>query len=206
MTSGARRQAIILGVVFAGLGLFGRPVRAETGATVVVVIDNVARVPTAILNGAKSEASRVYRHSGVEIVWVNSGAQEYPATTTNIRVVLLSPEGASRFLRTEKAGNGVLGQAHADARQIYVFWERVRASASRFGGDGGDLLGVVLAHEIGHILLSGMAHSPEGIMQAIVEPRMSAALRFTVEQAEQIRSRLQAPEAWNGLEASLLVK
>ena len=47
----------------------GRPVRAESSVTVVVMIDNDAQVPTAILNSAKSDASRVYRHSAIEIVW-----------------------------------------------------------------------------------------------------------------------------------------
>ena len=137
---------------------------------------------------------------------VNRGEQGCCAAAGLIRVVLVSPEGTNRFLRTTKVGKGALGQAHTEASQVYIFWERVLASASHHGGDGGGLLGVVLAHEIGHVLLPGVAHTPSGIMQAVVEPRMSAALRFSVEQTEQIRRRLQPPRSRNSVEASLLVK
>ncbi len=49
----------------------------------------------------------------------------------------------------------------------------------------------MLAHEIGHVLLPGVGHSPTGIMQASVEVRMLAPLRFTDQQSESMRGLLR---------------
>ena len=57
------------------------------------------------------------------------------------------------------------------------------------------LLGVAIAHEIGHLLLPYGSHSPSGLMQADWDDRQfvlarARLLRFTAQQAKQIRAHL----------------
>jgi hypothetical protein len=59
----------------------------------------------------------------------------------------------------------------------------------------GDLLGLVIAHELGHLLLRSKAHSVEGIMQAQLATdlryRTRTLLVFTRQQASSIRSEVE---------------
>jgi hypothetical protein len=52
------------------------------------------------------------------------------------------------------------------------------------------LLGRVLAHELGHLLLPGQGHSDTGIMQMQVDYRSASALGFNVERRTSIHALL----------------
>jgi len=74
-----------------------------------------------------------------------------------------------------------------------VFLSRVRQTAARNTGtiEVSDLLGYVMAHEIGHLLLHSTTHSSEGLMRAEYRPADlkkagQRQLKFTPEQAEVI--------------------
>ncbi len=56
------------------------------------------------------------------------------------------------------------------------------------------ILGDVMAHELGHLLLPLPGHSPSGIMRRGVDLQLRAMETFTTSQALEILSRLrQAP-------------
>jgi hypothetical protein len=74
-----------------------------------------------------------------------------------------------------------------------VFLSRVRQTAARNAGiiEVSDLLGCVMVHEIGHLLLHSTMHSSEGLMRAKYRPvdlkkAGQRQLKFTPEQAEAI--------------------
>ena len=48
-----------------------------------------------------------------------------------------------------------------------IFDDQVRDVARRSGVDRSELLGRALAHEVGHLLLREMSHSPTGLMRAV---------------------------------------
>ena len=58
------------------------------------------------------------------------------------------------------------------------------------------MLGHVVAHEMGHLLLPLHAHSSSGIMQAGLNMQLAAqgGLFFTASQAYQIRTQLARPD------------
>ena len=77
-----------------------------------------------------------------------------------------------------------------------------RPSQFRHHGDSGVLLGFVMAHELGHLLL-GAGHTPNGVMQAAWSQKQMDALRqrwlrFTEEGAARIRRALEARTALDG--------
>jgi len=202
MTTCGRRHPIVLGTVVASLGVLVPAAEADDHPSVRVRIENHADLPTGVLAGAKSDAARIYRAAGIEVVWLN---RDEPAGDTGvIRVVIPSLEHADEYLRLEHVDPQALASANAATRLVHIFWERLRTSASQVGRDEAGALGQVLAHEIGHVLLPGAGHSPTGIMQASIKLRMLGALRFTAQEGEQMRNRLlrRAPDvAVGGAEA-----
>jgi hypothetical protein len=195
MTDRACRHAMVLGVVLASLGAGVETAAASDRVTVRVWLENAADVPRRILDGAQFDASRIYRDAGIDIIWLNRDDREGRDAGRIIHVVLPSLEGADQYLSREHVAKSVLAKANAAAGLIHIFWERLHISASHQGRDEAGLLAVVLAHEIGHVLLPGAGHSSTGIMQARVEVRMLAPLRFTDQQSEAMRELLrQAPD------------
>ena len=58
------------------------------------------------------------------------------------------------------------------------------------------MLGHVITHEMGHLLLPPKAHSPSGIMQAGLNTQLAAQGRlfFTASQAQQIWTKIRTDE------------
>ena len=69
--------------------------------------------------------------------------------------------------------------------------ERVKYVAKSESVDVGDLLGVVMAHEIGHLLLPPDSHAT-GIMAPKIDPFLNehGGLAFDPRQASMIRARI----------------
>jgi hypothetical protein len=78
---------------------------------------------------------------------------------------------------------------------LSLYFDAVTDVARRYGSPRGDVLGLALAHEMGHVLLPPPSHSSSGIMQASWEGDdlrhvLSGDATFTVEQVLAMRSRL----------------
>jgi hypothetical protein len=104
---------------------------------------------------------------------------------------------------TTQSQRDALGYAAVDVVQRggvlgTVFVDRVDALATTSGVDRVELLGRAVAHEIGHLLLGTVEHSPFGLMRATwttAELRRSLPLDwvFSRKQGAEMRRRLSAP-------------
>ena len=120
-------------------------------------------------------------------------SREAEADTTrgNLMVNILPDAVTSReFLAA------AMGAAPEKGCVAYAFFDRIRAVAVRFDRDLllPTLLGHVIAHEVGHILLRE-GHAAEGLMRAEWVDRdllqaKRGRLSFTAKQGRRIRSRL----------------
>jgi len=190
-----RLRAGAIGIIPITLAAMPIAASASDKVTVRVQLENAAGIPRQILDGAQFDASRIYRDARIEIIWLNRDDRQCCDTGRIIRVVLPSLKDADEYLRLEHVDKRALGVANAAAGLIHIFWDQLHVSASRQGRDQGGLLGVVLAHEIGHVLLPGARHSSTGIMQAGIEIRIPGLPRFTDQQGEAMREHLrQAPD------------
>src|SRR5262249_38908584 len=114
-----------------------------------------------------------------------------------VRVVILPNE--TGVLR--RASDTVMGAALRTAggsRVIYVFYERVRAEAERYDVSTALVLACAMAHELGHLLLPAPGHSRDGLMRPCwtrddFQRASQGTLRFSSEQAKQIRAAAAAP-------------
>ena len=137
--------------------------------TVVLVAVNDERIPNSVLAPARTEAARIYRSAGIQLVWSDTPDLSVPQMIVNI---VWKPSGASvpESIAVKSADRRVLGVApgHKDRRDLvaWAFYERILDTATMLGVDSGVLLGHVIAHELGHLLLPYDSHSQSGLMRA----------------------------------------
>jgi hypothetical protein len=141
-------------------------VSLQLGATECTVLRSVpirlineAAVQPNVVAAAQQEAAYVLKSLCVHIEWTAGPSTK--ALDMRITPAPLGPEITSRSL----------GVTFLDANQDNrgtVFLSRVLALQVSYASriSLGRLLGCVLAHEVGHVLLNSKAHSPEGVMIA----------------------------------------
>jgi hypothetical protein len=179
-----------------------------TQLRVTVYVYNYAEVSAAVLAQAKREVTRRYRQAGVQTEWVDCpfsagdldqrpacppSMQLGPAEFT-VRILprsLAPPEHANLF------GFGTLPK---DGK--FGFHTGVYADGPDMLGKGRDefqrrILGLLIAHEIGHLLLATESHAHSGIMHfpwSAEELAASAQGRLSFDLAQAQRMRAQVSE------------
>lgn len=168
-----------------------------------IVIQDYAHVPEKLLISAEQEASRVFRHAGVKVVWVEClpGPEiQFAAPCQDLLghfhlVMKVLPRNLSAPLRYH---TDTFGAAEVFADRIgsesYVFYDRVEEQTQNLELRAVSL-GHLMAHELGHLLLGPHSHSPTGIMSAVWRPEelrkaAQGVLLFTPEQSKLLRAKL----------------
>ena len=161
---------------------------------------DMAGIPSKIRSGAKRETIRIFERAGVDVVWVDAGpACKTPSMHGRFTVVIIH-EPPKEWGKPKATG---FAPTRTGAyRRAYVFYDRVTAMANpsttnHVPETTSVILGHVVAHELGHLLLPGDAHSPNGIMRhqwnyRLWEEAAAGRLLFTPDQSRLIRKELQA--------------
>ena len=163
------------------------------GPALVVHVDDRAGVPPPELAAAKRIVERTFAAAGVEIGWAEG---RFPASITgplaefaqarHLAVLLVNNNEES----TRGATGCVLGYATPRRSVAAAFYNRVVEASGMRPVDLTVVLGRVIAHEIGHLLLPPNSHTRYGIMRADLDLEVANPDRFTNDQARMIRSVL----------------
>jgi predicted Zn-dependent protease with MMP-like domain len=157
---------------------------AETAdpLTIDLQMRNDARVPAQVLETSQDDVTRIFAGVGLAVRWTETA----PRFTVQI---------VPQVLGFDRAASPVMGVAlrRANGAMAQVFFRQVQDFARAYDVDLGTMLAYVIAHEIGHLLLPGNAHSPTGVMQAdwdkaLVREAARGSLTFTEAQAARIRA------------------
>ena len=73
-----------------------------------------------------------------------------------------------------------------------IFYDSVFDHAQTTGSDVARLLGAVMAHEVVHVLLPALTHTPSGLMKAQWDGHIVRVPGFTVDQGTAIRAAVTA--------------
>jgi len=153
-----------------------------------------------MLRPAINDASWILKTACIKVVWIHCA----PVNRSNV-AICQAPAGALELHilsvpATNDFHEDTLGIAipHVGAGdRAATFLSRVRETADRNAGiaDLSVVLGVAMAHELGHLLLHSASHSSEGVMRADLRPddlkrASQRRLRFTQEQCEAIGRNL----------------
>jgi hypothetical protein len=170
----------------------GRALAAQDGEpTIILHVVNYPGIAPEDLAQAENEAARIYTAAGVRIVWAAED-EAIAVPGLHLRVILLRRDMARRMIRAGRVADGVLGQAARPTGRAYIFTHRITEIGIQHGRDFAWVLGQVMAHEVGHLVLPIYAHTERGIMRADLIVRSTTDQLFTPEQGAVIRSRVTA--------------
>jgi hypothetical protein len=180
----ARAAVVVLG---ATLMACGDAYAAQTEAgTVVLHVTDYAHVQPTEMALAQEHASRVYANAGVRLVWTDGcAAAANPDGARHLDVVVLSAAMAERYNPPPRT----FGQASPVTKRALIFYGRAIVHAIESHSDPALLLGLVLAHEVGHMLLPAPSHASSGVMRADWDGRKIVRIPdFLPPQATTIRA------------------
>jgi hypothetical protein len=167
-----------------------------------VSVFNDAGVPQSVLSRAQDRAVQVLLRAGISLVWLDCGVSGHRVLNSGCDAVSYPQHLSVRLLPVSHGlPQDTFGQSFLDAsgRGSYanVYVGTMDASKVSKTVDSGDLLGCVIAHELGHLLLGKDSHASIGLMSAKwqfteLQEITSGTLFFSVSQADQILSRYVA--------------
>ena len=138
-----------------------------------VRLQDYANVPAVWLTKAKAVATGILENGGVRVLWSDCSPTSerrdalcsIPLGPIDLQVRILSEEMAKRTLRSRQSmGNAMVsGQFPSIAS---VFYHRAVELEAGKPGVLAEILGGILAHEIGHLLLAENSHSGTGVLRA----------------------------------------
>ena len=160
-------------------GTPGWPPLNESTARVplTVLIDDGFGVGADDLGAARAEADAIFRAAGIAPVWLHCGLVKGKRQDPSDRCT--SGAGSDgiivRLRRSSRLGESyrlALGEAQIDIQAhkglvATVFADRVAITSDRAGANASGVLGRVIAHEIGHLLIGTNHHSTNGLMRAV---------------------------------------
>jgi hypothetical protein len=194
-----------LALVAFSIGLLACPAsvfaKEEPTVNISVLIYDYAGVAPGILAGAEHQADRILNQAGVRAVWfdcsVKAGKLDEKSIcrsglgNQNIVLRLLSRQIPTRvpdFAFGFAVSPGLASVYYGDAARM--------AERQNLRSELPLLLGCLIVHEIGHLLLNSYGHSPTGVMQAEWGPTqlqqsLTGLMTFTPAQSRLLREQVQ---------------
>lgn len=189
------RPTAALVLTAAWLATMRGDVAAEPPVTLVVRLYNTAGIPPDELAAARGTADSILRTTGLDVRFQQCGSatdscgQPLARSEVVVRVIDAPPFNAT--LDPDAFGLTYIVKSTNRGWLATVFADRVGGAAARVGVEPGTLLGRVMAHEIGHLLLGVDYHGSAGVMRAAWTDgalhRGAAAWRFSMNEAERIK-------------------
>jgi hypothetical protein len=164
-----------------------------------VSVFNDAGASAEVLSIAQDRAVSILQRAGVSLAWLDCGTPENRPPNSACGAISFPQHLSVRLTsQASPASEDTFGQSfqNADGAGSYavVHFRNLESSQAAKMVTAGELLGHVIAHELGHLLLGLNSHSVTGLMSTrwrVPELYQAAHgnLLFTSEQCERIRSR-----------------
>jgi hypothetical protein len=179
----------------------------DHGPAITVLVFNFRQAPAETLVKAEKEAARILEQVGVPVTWRDCPTGDEPCQKGPGRVFVLAMMAGpvqNKFLDTI-SGFALLPDHFAAV--YYDYLPRMPGGESN-KNDTALVLGCVIAHELGHLLLGAHGHSIAGIMQAhwgIEQTQLAlmSQLSFLPEEARLMHADAVAPGAKNNSSVAL---
>jgi hypothetical protein len=184
--------------------------QAQSKRTLIGVrLYNDARVPEEQERAAEDVAARVLRRAGIEAEWSDCtviggmGRSDSPPCAASLRATDLVVYFVDRleahfpWVNQNALGYSIIPDTHEPASMAYVSYPRIQKLSASTSASAEDLLGLAVAHEIGHLLFGSNQHANQGIMRAKwrlrdLEAKAWDEFQFTQNQGKQLRVGVEA--------------
>jgi hypothetical protein len=189
----ANAWQIALAGALAGCGMARTAAAGPLPSRIVLHVSNQAGVTAADLGRAERIASWIYTDAGIQAIWRDDdGAISEVGETPRLWVIIVARDGSKNRIASGGDTDDVLGRAAHATRRAHVFYFAVIGAANRSSVPPSLVLGQVLAHEVGHLLLPEQSHSRAGIMCPKLDLGSTVLQRFTARQARAIAAALRS--------------
>jgi hypothetical protein len=188
-------------------------VQGTNPATLRVSVFNDANVPRGQLLRAERLASGAFAQAGISVVWLPCGGtaktpEEQLGCTEVSFPAHLHVRIVQRSLNLNLSTFGMSFQEQdGSGAQVDIFYEGIVRLQECGRTDSGIVLGTVMAHELGHLLLGKNSHAETGVMRPSWNPADFAAasqgrLSFSDDQRHILKARLDSAESASTLRSA----
>jgi hypothetical protein len=188
-------STFIVGIVLCGSSSAG----AQSNPMFSVNVYNDAGLSQAVLHHSQDIAGKIFQQAGFAVRWRNCS----PAQVVRLETCFGAPDEIAFAVRIVPHSLSLSGEAFGAAFvgsdghgiQADVFYSGIAQLTNNTSASPADIMGHVMAHELGHLLLGLNSHSSLGIMQAHWTDRqlrqMSMGfLKFDKHQSDTMSARL----------------
>ncbi len=197
-----KNELIALSVLLASMVSYPKSTDARPESDTVcltVSVFNDAGASQSVLSQAQKRATLILRRAGITLVWLDCGTPGNPPPNSGCSDLTFPQHLSVRLVSTTAhASEDTFGRtfqnASGEGNYALVYFKALASSSVIEVVHTGDLLGFVIAHEIGHLLLGRDSHSATGLMSAVwqaTELRQASQgiLFFNNAQQNRIHSR-----------------
>jgi hypothetical protein len=161
-----------------------------------VQLHDFAALPEKVLRDSQTKITSIFSAAGITIVWVDPSQLSHSDRPKNLLTIDIMPEAVARRMSPHGEPLGFTPVGATPGYRAYVFAFRIDEQARRCAQDKDTVLAAVMAHEMGHLLLPGVAHSARGIMRAQLglsqfQMASQGTLLFLPDQARTMRAQIQ---------------
>jgi hypothetical protein len=158
---------------------------------IAVVVNDYAGAKPEVLELAKLHVILIYRVAGVAVDWIDRDDPRLDDQAFLKTIVTVSLSSEDMENRSD-VRESVVGKAPPGGRTVKILYHRLEEIWSGRTSEAAFLLGNVIAHEIGHLVLPGGAHARFGLMapEMTLSIATSRPLFFTPAERKLLRSAL----------------
>jgi hypothetical protein len=179
---------------------------AEPQADLTIRLYNASGLPNAAMLAVRHAVESILRDTGLSVVFRQCGtaltsdqpvdACDEPLKRSELVVRVIDAPAFSSTLHPDAYGPAYVVPETNRGWLATVFSDRVTQAASRLRVDPGTLMGLVAAHEVGHLLLGSGYHGAGGLVRAdwpdALLTRETQEWRFSTHEAERIHRVLES--------------
>jgi hypothetical protein len=195
------RCVCLVAPVLWGIAAFGQP-------RVSAVVCDQIHIPVEKLERAEKAAAHILRSAGIAVIWLDCAAGGGSGQQAMSNSFVLGLQNRPFGERTHLRRRGTMGRAVLPAGRAAIYYDAVQEFAQEVHADSeiSSVLGGVIAHEFGHLLL-GSEHSRSGIMRGSWGARELAMITmgnmvFSAAERERIQLALWAKTRDSGMSAT----
>ena len=190
---------------------------ASASVNLSISVFNEAKVADSVLFRGEARAEQILAQAGIHVTWLTcgsplAGGEETENRSANPCLAMAFPEHLSVRVMTRPlaATEDTFGQSFLDEAGQGCYADIYHGNFALLGSGASlsdaEILGHVIAHEVGHLLLGPNSHSAVGVMRARwdreeLEQASRGSLRFTPTQAAMMRERLNASSGISSIKA-----
>lgn len=174
----------------------------QAGASITVEVRDFAGVPAATLAAGMDVAQSVLHKAGIELRWspspggAGAGARADTAGAASLQLRILGPQHAAPVRSHSALGFAILPEDGRPATSAGVRFGAVERQRHETSASLPQILGYVVAHELGHLLLGTNNHTQWGVMSAQVSGRYfdraaQGTLSFAADEATRLRAAVR---------------